>query len=173
MTTPDLLSCAQSDNLAAWVQAIGSILAIIAAALVARFQHIKTVELLEFERKRNRLESAKLFIEICRGCKNKLKDIQERIDQKYGDLCPVTDEISHIEISLAELEAFPLENLPYQFVCAAVATKSWLKKLFRILSNAKETPRMEMNELQVKIFTQTRTKFASQINGLTKALNLI
>ena len=109
-----------SGEWAAWVQAVGSVLAIIAAAVIARLQHRNDVALQRAQEQRALLATAKTLLALSqnsavamRYVANQLKDRQAVVDVAEGVARCAVDELVRIDRYLGQV---PLHSLPAALV---------------------------------------------------------
>lgn len=124
MQTLCFMSDIASADLAAWVQAVGTILAVIGAAWIAiwqsRVQHKSAMALMKAEQRTTRLERGKAMLTQATNCKLLVTNAAGRFRQALGDPA-MQDEAMGIEFATIKglgrtLAAISLHDLPVGFV---------------------------------------------------------
>ncbi len=136
MSEPNLISNLTSPEWAAWVQAIGSILAIIGATGVAIWQsnkqHKNSLELLSIEHRLARLEVAQALLSLSKSSLRLLKNYAKQLPDRsaihnigHGVTHLDTDELKVVE---GAVQTIPLHSLPHQLVSLTMMLGSTIRQ---------------------------------------------
>ncbi len=136
MNTLCLSTDLSSAELAAWVQAIGSILAIIAAFLIAylqsRVQHKSALKLYKEEHRYARITTAKSLYVLSRNCAkavvhstDQLKDREAIYNIAEGSIFFDLEGLRRIDAAMTNI---PLHNLPDTLVSSTMIISSTLRQ---------------------------------------------
>lgn len=118
------MSGMDSSEIAAWVQAVGSILAIVAAAGIAIYQakkqHESAMEVYKTEKRHAQIELAKTLGMLANSCKNAVDCIASKI-KAAETIESIATGKEHLDLTMLKslehaLESVPLISLPANFV---------------------------------------------------------
>lgn len=136
MCDPNVVSNLTSSEWAAWVQAIGSILAIIGATAIAIWQSNKqqknSLELLSTEHRLARLEVAQALLSLSTNSLRLLKNYTERLPDR-GAIHDIGHGATHLdtnELRVVEgaIQTIPLYSLPHQLVSLTMMLGSTIRQ---------------------------------------------
>ena len=121
-----------SEELAAWVQAIGTILAILAAAGIAIWQSNEQHKLARImhkeERRHDRNEQAKTLLALCRSCTNVVKHIRKQLQDRDAvhRIAEKNEyfDIGDLQVLVSAVTTIPLHALPDTLVTHALVLGS-------------------------------------------------
>jgi hypothetical protein len=136
MNTLCITAKLSSAELAAWVQAIGSILAIIAAFLVAilqsRFQHKNALALRKEEKRDARLEITRTLLTLARNCAKAVAFISAKLSNREA-IHNIAVGIEYLDIGELQsintyLLGIPLHSLPDILVSPVMIINSTIRQ---------------------------------------------
>ena len=170
MSELNVVSSLAGSEWPAWVQAIGSVVAIIGAAAIAiwqsKKQHENSLNLLSTEHRLARLETAQallsLSISSLRMLNNYAKQLPDRsVVHNIGDGTTHLD-LNELKVVEGAVKAIPLHSLPHQLVSLTMMVGSTLRQ-FR-----------EHVELAIKVHRQMDAEqfeaFFTNISGMKNSL---
>lgn len=161
-----------SSELASWVQAIGSILAILAAATIAiwqsKKQHKSALALLIEEQKNNKIEKAKALLTICQNCTKAAKYYASEMNNReaihliaYKDKYVDFGELQTLQNSTSNI---PLYSLPSALISHAMILGATMRQFKQNIENVLRTHE-QINANQFK-------EFFEYSEEITKSLEL-
>jgi hypothetical protein len=136
MSEPNVISNLNGQEWAAWVQAVGSILAIIGAASIAIWQSNKqqknSLELLSTEHRLARLEVAKALLSLSINSLRLLKNYAKQLPDRSA-VHNIGHGVTHLdtnELKVVEgaIQAIPLYSLPHQLVSLTMMLGSTIRQ---------------------------------------------
>lgn len=160
MNTLCISTSLTSTELAAWVQAIGTILAVLAAAGIAVYQskkqHQSSLATLKEERRHARLEQAETLLELCRNCTKAANYFTEQMNDResvykiakketyfdFGELNTLVNATTNI----------PLYSLPSILLTHAMVLGATVRQVKQIVDMAIELHRKLDSAQFEKIF---------------------
>lgn len=125
-----------SSEWPAWVQAIGSIAAIIGAAAIAIWQsnkqHVNSLELLSTEHRLSRLEVARALLSLSTSSLSMLNHYAKLLPDRDA-VHHFGDEITHLDLNELKVvegavQTIPLHSLPHQLVSLTMMLGSTLRQ---------------------------------------------
>jgi hypothetical protein len=173
-----------SNELASWVQAIGTILAVLAAAIIAiwqaRRQHQNALKIHKEEQRHASLEQAKTLLTLCQNCLKATKHFAaEMIDREsiylivtqekyldYGELQSLRNATSNL----------PLHSLPSTLITHAMVLGANIRQFKQNIDMALELHR-KMDAAQFATFFKTLKEINASLeltcSDIEKAVNEI
>ena len=144
MNTLCFASNLTSEELAAWVQAIGTILAILAAAGIAIWQSNEQHKLARImhkeESRHDRIEQAKTLLALCRSCTSAVKHMRKQLHDREA-IHRIAEKREYFDIGdlqalVSAVTAIPLHALPDALVMHALILGSAIRQYQQNLSEA-------------------------------------
>ncbi len=172
MNTLCFASNLTSEELAAWVQAIGTILAILAAAGIAIWQSNEQHKLARImhkeERRHDRIEQAKTLLALCRSCTSAVKHMRKQLHDreavhKIAEKKEYFD-FGDLQVLVSAVTAIPLHALPDALVMHALILGSAIRQFQQNLNEAVRGHR----SMDAKAFGE----FFTALDKMTSSLEL-
>lgn len=178
MHTLCLTSNLTSTELAAWVQAIGSILAIIGSVFVAMWQSNKqyknSSKLINFDKRISQLLTT---FTISGLSKNSLKSINAYIDSLSNTdafLNIATGKspsyLSELRFNVNSLNSIPLHTLPYQIINLTTIVIACNREFLELLESSLKNYRF-LNAENIETFLKTQKEIRDKLDATCKDID--
>jgi hypothetical protein len=164
-----------STELAAWVQAIGSIAAVLGAAFAAIYQskkqHESALKVQKEERRYARIELTKSLLQLARNCEGICRHFIRLLDNDRSNIYDIAEGRKHLDVGeLARAEqavlAIPLHSLPAKLVTYTM----WVHSTVRQFREKVETALQHHRGMQAEHFEDLFRSITEMQEGLSKTL---
>ena len=179
MSEPVAISVLTSSEWAAWVQAIGSILAIIGATGIAIWQsskqHKNSLELLSTEHRLARLEVAQALLSLSTSSLRLLNNYSKQLPDREA-VHNIGRGITHLdmnELKVVEgaVQAIPLHSLPHQLVSLTMMVGSTIRQFREHVELVLEVHR-KMDAEQFSDFFNNITKMQTSMKATCEDIQI-
>jgi hypothetical protein len=170
MNTLCFASSLTSEEWAAWVQAIGTILAILAAAGIAIWQSNEQHKLARLmhkeEQRHDRIEQAKTLLALCRSCTSAVKHMRTQLADRDA-VHRIAEKIEYfdfgdLQVLVSAVTTIPLHALPDALVRHALILGSAIRQFQQNLNEAVRAHR-SMDAVAFREFFTALDKMASSL----------